>query len=151
MVSYTFKIRPAIRNDLDRIYQIEVLSFPIDPYPLSLLTQLLRDRYSISLVIELENKIIGYGIALLLPGNKGHIVSIAIDPDYRNHKYGENLLTQLILELKIKDINALELEVRVSNEIAQKMYEKFNFKIKEIKRHYYENGEDAYLMVYEIK
>jgi ribosomal-protein-alanine N-acetyltransferase len=120
----------------------------MDPYPSSLLIQLLRDRNSISLVIE-QDKIIGYGIAIIRPGKKGHIISIAIDPAFRHQQYGNRLLTQLIVELKRKGIFKLQLEVRVSNIIAQKMYEKFNFKIKEIKRKYYDDGDDAYLMVYE--
>ena len=135
---------------MKRIYEIEVLSFPIDPYPSSLLIQLLRDRDSISLIIEHEQEIIGYGIAIIRPGKKGHIVSIAIDPTNRNQKYGNALLTQLISELKEKGVTKLELEVRISNTIAQKMYEKFNFKIKETKRRYYDDGEDAYQMIYEL-
>ena len=148
MEPYTFKIRPVTQNDVNRIYEIEVSCFPVDPYPPSLLVQLLRDRSSVSLVIELE-KIIGYAIAIIRPGKKGHIVSIAIDPNYRNQKFGNQLLTQLISELKKKTLSKIELEVRVSNTIAQKMYEKFNFKIKETKEKYYDDGEDAYLMVYE--
>jgi ribosomal-protein-alanine N-acetyltransferase len=144
-----FKIRSATPDDLKQIYQIEVLSFP-DPYPPSLLTQLVRDSEAVSLIIELENKIIGYGVGLIRgvdPAKKGMIVTIAIHPDYRNQKFGHCLLTRLISDLKGQGISSLELEVRVSNTIALKIYEKFKFKIKETKRHYYNDGEDAYLMI----
>ena len=43
------------------------------------------------------------------------------------------------------------LEVRVSNYNAIKLYEKFNFKIKGIKKNYYRDGENAYFMVREVK
>jgi ribosomal-protein-alanine N-acetyltransferase len=142
----SFKIRPATPSDLKQMYQIEVLSFP-DPYPPSLLTQLVRDSDAISLIIELENKVIGYGVGLIRPAKKGHIVSIAIHPNYRDQKFGHHLLTRLIAELKRRGITTLELEVRTSNTIALKMYEKFNFKIKDTKPHYYNDGTDAYLMI----
>lgn len=147
-----FKIRPATPDDLKQIYQIEVLSFK-DPYPPSLLAQLVRDFESISFVIELENTVIGYGVGLIRAvgpakkGKKGMIVSIAIHPNFRNQKFGHHLLTQLISELRSRGANTLELEVRTSNVIALRMYEKFNFKIKDTKRHYYNDGEDAYLMI----
>lgn len=147
--TYPFKIRPATPDDLQQIHQIEVLSFR-DPYPLSLLTQLVQDLDSVSLIIELEDKIVGYGVGLIRGRGitkKGMIVSIAIHPNYRNQKFGYHLLTQLISELKKAGISFIELEVRTSNIIAQKMYEKFNFKIKDTKRHYYSDGEDAYLMI----
>jgi ribosomal-protein-alanine N-acetyltransferase len=38
------------------------------------------------------------------------------------------------------------LEVRVSNLAAQQLYQQHGFKIIVTKKHYYENGEDAYLM-----
>ncbi|MDD1777955.1 MAG: ribosomal protein S18-alanine N-acetyltransferase [Candidatus Helarchaeota archaeon] len=145
----SFKIRPAIPNDLKEIYQVEILSFR-EPYPLSLLTQLVRDFDSVSLVIEQENKIIGYAVGLIRGRGltkKGMIVSIAIHPNYRNQKFGDHLLAQLISELKKRGVSTFELEVRISNIIALKMYEKFGFKIKDTKRRYYNDGEDAYLMI----
>lgn len=144
-----FKIRPAIPNDLKEIYQVEILSFR-EPYPLSLLTQLVRDFDAVSLVIEQENKIIGYAVGLIHgrgTTKKGIIVSIAIHPNYRNQEFGYHLLAQLISDLKKCGVSTLELEVRISNKIAQKMYEKFGFKIKDTKRRYYNDGEDAYLMI----
>lgn len=46
----------------------------------------------------------------------------------------------------------MSLEVRVSNESAIKLYEKFGFKNVGIRKNYYQdNFEDAYLMVREME
>ncbi|HUY00743.1 MAG TPA: ribosomal protein S18-alanine N-acetyltransferase [Candidatus Deferrimicrobium sp.] len=145
--SYSYKIRPATKEDLNQIRQIEVLSFK-DPYPFTLLHQLVQDRNSIALVIELDSNIIGFAFGIIRSGQKGHIVSVAVHPNNRNCRYGGQLVNKLIQILKERGISIIELEVRISNKNAQKMYEKFNFKIKTIRPHYYNDGEDAYLMIY---
>ena len=141
-------IRPSTLEDLERIYLIETMSFP-EPYPFGLLHQLIKDQNAISLTIEIEQNIVGYAMGIMRPGKKGHIVTIAVHPQYRNCNYGHLLIAQLVSELKAKGAIKLELEVRVSNKIALKLYEKFNFKIKKTIYRYYSNGEDAYLMVCE--
>jgi ribosomal-protein-alanine N-acetyltransferase len=142
-------IRPARLDDLDQIYQIESISFR-DAYPLSLLQQLLRDRDSHSLVIEFRERITGFAFAIMRPKNIGHIVSVAVHPERRKRNYGTLLVTKLIELLKSHGATLLVLEVRISNQIAQKLYKKFNFVIKDTKRHYYTDGEDAYYMVCEL-
>ncbi|NVM53091.1 MAG: ribosomal protein S18-alanine N-acetyltransferase [Candidatus Helarchaeota archaeon] len=141
-----YDIRVATQKDLDRIYQIEVLSFR-EAYPKTLLWQLIKDKTAICLIIEDNQKILGFAVGIMRSGEKGHIISIAIDPKFRNFTLGSLVLTNLISMLKKRGASILELEVRISNKVAQKLYKKFNFQIKEIKQRYYSNGEDAYLMV----
>lgn len=139
-------MRTANLDDLERIYTIEAMSFT-DAYPKSLLWQLLMDKNATCLIAEIGQKIVGFGIAIMRSGERGHIISIAIDPKYRKLTFGSQLLSQIISSLKENGALSIELEVRISNVIAQKLYKKFNFQIKEIKERYYSNGEDAYLMV----
>ncbi len=148
--TYNFKIRAASIKDIETIYQIEILSF-IDAYPKTLIWQLIQDKNAICLIAETDQKIIGFAVAVMRNSNQGHIVSIAIDPEYRNLKFGSRLLSQLITALKEQGALMIGLEVRVSNEIAQKLYKKFNFHIKEVKKDYYSNGENAYLMIYNFE
>jgi len=135
--------------DLEQIYHIELISFQ-NAYPLSLLRQLLRDHNTYCLVIEVNQKIIGFAFGIMRPNKKGHIVSVAVHPDMRHCNYGSILLTKLIEVLKNHDAKILALEVRISNTIAQKLYKKFDFQVKGTKKHYYSNGEDAYYMVHEF-
>ncbi|MBD3230845.1 MAG: GNAT family N-acetyltransferase, partial [Candidatus Lokiarchaeota archaeon] len=75
-----------------------------------------------------------------------HISSIAVLPKYRNLGYGEKLLDRLLKLFREHNKIIIRLEVRVSNEKAIKLYKKFGFKISKVKKHYYSNNEDAYLM-----
>jgi ribosomal-protein-alanine N-acetyltransferase len=79
--------------------------------------------------------------------NKGHLVSIAVSEEYRRRGIGAILLSNSISAVKKHKIIELVLEVRVSNYIAIKLYEKFNFKMKSVKKNYYRDGENAYYMI----
>lgn len=51
-------------------------------------------------------------------------------------------------ELHYQNVN---LEVRVSNVKAIALYQKFGFKNVAVRKRYYSNGEDAYLMIKELE
>jgi len=90
------------------------------------------------IIVAENNEILGY-CAFSDEGEIIHIKSIAVHPNYRNKGIAKALIKE-VMKLK-KDIY---LEVRVSNEIAIKLYENLGFKkIKTIKK-FYSNGEDAY-------
>jgi ribosomal-protein-alanine N-acetyltransferase len=132
-----FIIREAKRSDLIRIAEIEKLSFEFEGWGLFFLEKFLEIPYNKIIVAE-NNEILGY-CAFSDEGEIIHIKSIAVHPNYRNKGIAKALIKEVI-KLK-KDIY---LEVRVSNEIAIKLYENLGFKkIKTIKK-FYSNGEDAY-------
>ena len=94
-----------------------------------------------------DRKFIGFAVGTITYEEKGKIILIGVDKDYRNKGIGSKLLKRLLLIFSLKGINEVELEVRVSNSNAIKFYEKRGFKKKERMRGYYEDGEDAYIMV----
>jgi ribosomal-protein-alanine N-acetyltransferase len=88
----------------------------------------------------------GYA-GLWLMVDEAHITTIAVRPQFRRRGFGELLLVSLA-EVAI-DIGArwLTLEVRVSNEIAQKLYRKYGFHPAGVRQKYYsDNQEDALIM-----
>jgi [ribosomal protein S18]-alanine N-acetyltransferase len=90
--------------------------------------------------------IIGYA-GLWLMTDEAHITTIAVDPDFQGNGIGELLLVALIDRAKQIGARWLTLEVRVSNDVAQRLYEKYTFKEMGIRRRYYsDNGEDALVM-----
>jgi [ribosomal protein S18]-alanine N-acetyltransferase len=79
--------------------------------------------------------------------DEAHITTIGLDPDYRGRNLGEALLLDLIAEAVRRGAALLSLEVRVSNDVAQNLYEKYGFFVHGIRRGYYtDNREDAYVM-----
>ncbi|HEY8446279.1 MAG TPA: ribosomal protein S18-alanine N-acetyltransferase [Thermomicrobiales bacterium] len=79
--------------------------------------------------------------------DEAHITTIGVDPIYRGRGFGELLLIGLFDEAIRREANWLTLEVRVSNEVAQRLYRKYGFEVQGTRRRYYsDNGEDAYIM-----
>ncbi len=90
--------------------------------------------------------IVGYA-GLWLMTDEAHITTIAVDPDYQGYGIGELLLLGLIDRARQIGARWLTLEVRVSNKVAQSLYEKYTFKEMGIRRRYYsDNNEDALVM-----
>jgi ribosomal-protein-alanine N-acetyltransferase len=90
--------------------------------------------------------IVGYA-GLWLMTDEAHITTIAVDPDFQGNGIGELLVVALIDRAKQIGARWLTLEVRVTNDVAQRLYEKYTFKEMGIRRRYYsDNGEDALVM-----
>lgn len=90
--------------------------------------------------------IVGYG-GLWLSVDEGHITTIAVDPTYRGRGIGELLLNGLTDQAMAMNADILTLEVRVSNVVAQQLYNKYGFKPFGTRPRYYtDNSEDALIM-----
>jgi len=79
---------------------------------------------------------------------EAHITTIGVDPVYQGQGLGEVLLAALFEEAINRDAARLTLEVRVSNRVAQRLYEKYAMSVQGVRPRYYtDNGEDAWVMV----
>lgn len=95
---------------------------------------------------EHETVVVGYaGMWIIL--DELHITTIAVREDCRGQKIGQLLLQHLFALGKIKSAEKATLEVRPSNEVAQRLYENMGFKAYGIRKNYYQDdGEDAIIM-----
>lgn len=93
-----------------------------------------------------RDPIIGFaGMWILF--DEAHVTTIGVHPDERGNGLGELLLVQLFVEAASRGADMLTLEVRVSNDSAQALYQKYGFVQHGLRRRYYsDNGEDAYIM-----
>ncbi len=90
--------------------------------------------------------LVGYLIAHVVL-DEAHIVSFGVHPDYRGCGFGNVLLKDFLRVAVFENISVITLEVRASNTIAQKLYQKVGFVVAGIRRHYYsDNSEDALTM-----
>ena len=147
-------------DDLDGVIKVNEEELPED-YPYFFYKSIL-DNYPESFLIAQNSfgKIIGYimwrvektpSIDSLRYVNTGHLVSIAVSQGYRKKGIAKSLLTNSMNAIKKYKIHEYVLEVRVSNYNAIKLYEQFNFKISNIKKNYYRDGENAYYMTLKAK
>jgi ribosomal-protein-alanine N-acetyltransferase len=89
---------------------------------------------------------LGYGGFWLIAG-EAHISTLAVTPDRRKQGLGELLLWSMLKRAASMDAFEATLEVRVSNDVAQKLYQKYGFeKVGQRRRYYQDNGEDAWIM-----
>ena len=106
---------------------------------------------------ELENKIAKYFVALdndKVVGYAGFwnacgvadIIDVATHTEWRRKGIGQGLVKRLIDQCQNDGVCELNLEVRVSNTAAIGLYEKMGFSMVGMRKNYYENKEDAYLM-----
>jgi ribosomal-protein-alanine N-acetyltransferase len=79
--------------------------------------------------------------------DEAHVTTIGVDPAYRGQGFGELMLVALFDEAIRRHASLLTLEVRVSNVVAQRLYEKYGMSVQGTRARYYtDNGEDAYIM-----
>lgn len=79
------------------------------------------------------------------------VLNIYVIDDYQGRGYGTLMMDYLLDYLKKRSITTLTLEVRESNERGLRFYQKFGFYQVSIRKNYYENGENAKLLLKNIE
>jgi len=135
------------RRHLRQVLAIEARVYP-RPWSASLFLSELSQRTTRTYIVaKHEGEVVGYS-GMMFTGREAHVTNIAVDPDFHGRKVGTRLLLYIITEAVARGAEILSLEVRVSNDVAQSMYEKFGFSAVSIRKGYYiETNEDALVMV----
>ena len=95
---------------------------------------------------EEDPAIAGY-VSVWYQGDEAHITEIAVRETMRGNGIGELLLIGSLRAAREYGSHVMTLEARVSNFIAQRLYEKYSFKSVGIRKGYYsDNREDAVIM-----
>jgi ribosomal-protein-alanine N-acetyltransferase len=170
---WPYAIRPMEPGDIPAVVAIDRLSFPT-PWSASSYAYELKHRDTSIFYVLLKpdpgdssprqgwrrwlyntagrrahSRVIGYlGIRLRGPGT--HISTIAVHPDWRGKGLGELLLLTAIEQSARMGRGVMTLEVRPSNQIAQRLYQKYGFQFTGVHEGYYRDGENAWLMAVEI-
>jgi len=132
-------------EDIDELMEVELCSFP-DPWSPELFQQEIKNRLAHYFTVRKEGRLVAYG-GMWFIVDEAHITNIAVHEDHRNQGIGASLLTKMIDYAKIRKMKHMTLEVRVSNQKAQSLYEKYGFNSQGHRPHYYlDNDEDAIIM-----
>lgn len=170
----SFAVRPMGPADVPAVVAIDRLSFPT-PWPAtSYLYELVENDHSFYSVLTRPrldppsytkqrwyrwvremiavpgaDEVTGYA-GFRVYRREAHITTIAIHPDWRGKGLGELLLLEVVEKAVQLGANRITLEVRPSNWIARRMYEKYGFEVTGVRRGYYRDGEDAWLMAAKV-
>ena len=140
------EIAPMAIDDIPDVLAIETLSFQSAWPPNAFTTELRDNKLAHYFVGRLDGKIVAYGgIWVILEDS--HVTTIAVHPDVRGQRLGEELLVFLLDEAIERDASWITLEVRETNDVAQKLYRKYGFTVVSTRRGYYsDNNESALVM-----
>lgn len=137
------------RRDVWGVTRIEAQVYP-RPWSKSLfMSELGQGHTRRYIVAKQAGHLVGYAGMMFAPG-EAHVTNIAVHPEWHGNKIGSRLLLTLVTEGLARGSAVLSLEVRVTNRVAQRMYEKFGFVISSTRKGYYvETNEDAFVMTIE--
>lgn len=146
----SLRVRKAEEADLLAVQRIEAASFP-SPWPYSAFERFL-DQPGF-LVAEADDGVVGYVVADIVASHGrpvGHIKNLAVHPDRRDQGVGTTLLSRVMMVLTGGGVDSVKLEVRASNDAAKELYGQFGFEPVHEIAGYYDDGEEAVVLVAEF-
>jgi len=147
----TIQILEATKDDITNLVALDKELY-IAPWKESdFLYELETNPYAYYLkMIDKETKeMMGY-IGFWITFEKAQITKVSIAKKYQGHGLSKLLMADVENRIKLASCENITLEVRVSNVVAINLYTSCGFKTVATRKKYYENGEDAYLMLKEF-
>ena len=150
-----YKFRPFKPSDLDAVIQINRECLP-ENYSHQFFINLYKRFPATFIIAEVNGKLVGYIMCRIETGipsfkmlgiaKKGHVISIAVLPNYHRKGIGFALIREATNAMTSYNAKECYLEVRESNLPAVYLYKKLGFETARTLRNYYADGEDAYVM-----
>lgn len=127
------------------VAELEAICFH-DPWSEKSIASEVTNPLSCWIVAMDNDRLVGYVGSQSVLG-WSDMMNLAVHPDHRRQGIGEALISELIGQLKARDVSCLTLEVRVSNLAARQLYEKTGFAEVGRRPGYYHNPrEDALIL-----
>ena len=155
VVQQTFKLRKFIPDDLQKVMQINRVCLPENytdfffmdlhqRFPETFIVADEGEEMAGYIMCRIEVGLSNYGFGGLI--KKGHVVSIAVMPEFRRRGIAKALITRALEGMQYYKAKQCFLEVRVTNDAAINLYKQLGFEITRTINGYYSDGEDAYVM-----
>ena len=127
------QMKDTLYSDFDNFWSYNVLK------------QELENKDTTYIIAKEDDEVLGFaGMSTCL--DEATLHNIVVKKSHRNRGIGGELLEALIELCSELSIRSFTLEVNVTNEPAIHLYEKFGFKNLGIRKKYYNNSQDAYIM-----
>ena len=131
-------------KDLDDMKDILYSDFD-NFWSYNVLKQELENPNTTYIIAKEQNEVVGFaGISICL--DEATLNNIVVKKLCRGRGLGGELLESLIDICSELNLKTFTLEVNVTNEPAIRLYKKFGFKNLGIRKKYYNNSQDAYIM-----
>lgn len=134
-------------EDLDAVAALEAATFT-NPWTREMLERELRQSDVARVyVLRLPNHRVAAFCACWVVYDEVHINTLAVDPALRRQGLATLLLRRLLDEAAKEGATGAFLEVRRSNDIAQRLYESLGFAVTGTRRNYYTQPEEDALIL----
>lgn len=142
----TVVITQMRRRHLRGVQHIEQQVYP-QPWSLSLFLGELGQRNTrLYLVARVGRQVVGY-LGMFRVIDDAHVTTFAVDPAWQHRGIGTRLMSAAARAAVARGCKNFTLEVRVSNEPAKRLYQRFGFAPAGVRKAYYpDNREDALVM-----
>jgi [ribosomal protein S18]-alanine N-acetyltransferase len=140
------RIATMERFHLREVQRVDKLVYA-QPWSLAMLRQELDLRASRHYVVaQIDGRHAGHA-GLMVVLDEGHVTTIAVDPAWQRRGVGARLMLALHREAIDRGVQAMTLEVRVSNHPAIALYRRFGYAPAGVRKNYYsDEGEDGLIM-----
>jgi len=145
-----YKLRQMELSDIDDVIAGEERVFGKSLGYDMLYTELKANPYAFYFVLEVDKKFGGY-IGTWIEQDHADIINFFVIEEYQGNGFGTMMLEFVINLVSSVGVPTISLEVRESNTKAISLYEKNGFKFSHKREKYYRDGEDALVLIYEVK
>ena len=133
------------KRDAQELSEIEQETFAM-PWSRESFWQEAENTNAEYVIAQAGGRILGYAGAWI-SYEEAQVTNVAVRQEYRGRGIGSAIFEEIIRRVKERGARAITLEVRVSNEAAIKLYEKYGLRGVGKRPHYYlDNDEDALIM-----
>jgi ribosomal-protein-alanine N-acetyltransferase len=145
-MSDAISFRPMTAADIDAVLKIEYAAFS-HPWTRGIFTDSLTS-YNCWVMFEGQQQV-GHGVIQVIM-DEAHLLNITVKAESQGRGLGLKLLEHLMQEAQAQGAKDCFLEVRASNQVAYRLYERYGFNEVGRRRDYYPavgGREDALVMV----
>ena len=142
----SLSISPMRTDDLDEVVAIERASFGMPWSRGAFLYEIQQNRVARCWILREDDRVAAY-LCLWEIGDELHVTNIAVHPALRRRGLARRLLGAILDDGRGRNLRAVTLEVRPTNDEARTLYASFGFRVVGRRRgYYYDTGEDALIM-----
>ena len=147
-----FSPRPAAESDIPTLVGIEARGH-LAPWSAEHFQKEFEKPFSEILVLsddDTDERIAGFIVFWIL-GEDCQILDVVVDLPYRGMGYARQLLAHVVKKALRAECSRVMLEVRRSNGPAIALYQGQKFSISHVRKEFYSNGEDAFVMELDLR
>lgn len=144
-----YLVKPLTEKDLDEVLRLNLRCFENgENYTKHTFSYLLSQSNALCFQAAVkEGSMAAFLCVLVGKDGTAHITTIGVAPEHRRRGLAERLLKHLENTLAELRVGSVVLEVRVSNTAAQNLYKNCGYTVVQRLAGYYNDGEDAMLMI----